>query len=721
LNSQQLQEARQALWHHDDKPLTTLDDARKWLDDVGICLWLPRGSQFAAPMPSFVEACAGVANATPSGEAIAHATDLLARLTESGAAVPLNLLGTNLGVEGERADFIVASSALPYVYALRGARPWKAAPPTGGAGRVSTLSLRVWEALQSQETMELSQLREIVGHDVSDAGVLRALGELWSTHRVFPIPQLEGKPARWQLLSRRFAKQLNAGSSMGQAAALSALISLYLDSVVAASTEEIEAALSPLVARSRVGEVVRALEANRQIEFTAVGGALLMHFSGVEAHLPPAVEIVLPPAPAVAASSGPKKYTPRTPRAEPSERTPRPARPTDRTFPARERRPSTGEESPRPSFPRRAASGSTDRGTRKPYGDRSQFKPRAESADRGEKRAPFGGTRTGPPRERAPFKSHSGDQPQRRTFAGPRSGPGSAPRSGPPRERAPFKPRSAGGPPRERTPFKPRPAGAEGEQRRSFASPRSRPGSGPPRERAPFKPRSADGPQRKSFGGPRGGSGSPSRSGPPRERSSFSDSSRRPSSGAPKRFSSARPPREGRPPASSRPRGEGGKPFAPRKPYGAKAGGFSKPAGKFGGKPGGTFGASRPPRAESSEGPKERRPWKDRPTGGPRSARPAGDRPAGKSFGAKKSTFGKSTSKPFSDRPRGPRSEASGAKPGGFGKRPGGGFKKSSGPSSSGPRKPGGFSKGPGGTKRPGSFGKKPGGFGKRPGGGKPR
>jgi hypothetical protein len=716
LNSQQLQEARQALWHHDGKPLTTLDDAQKWLDTVGICLWLPRGSQFAAPMPSFVEACAGGANATPPPEAIAHATDLLARLTESGAAVPLNLLGTNLGVEGERADFIVASSALPYVYALRGARPWKAAPPTGGAGRVSTLSLRVWEALQSQETMELSELREIVGHDVSDAGVLRALGELWSTQRVFPIPQLEGKPARWQLLSRRFAKQLNAGSSMGQAAALSALISLYLDSVVAASTEEIEAALSPLVARSRVGEVVRALEANRQIEFTAVGGALLMHFSDVEAHLPPAVEITLPPAPELAASNGPKKYTPRTPR---------PERPADRarTFPARDRRPSTGDESPRPSFPRRAASGPSDRGSRKPFGDRSQFKPRAEGAGRGEKRGPFGGTRSGPPRERAPFKSPSDDQPQRRTFAGPRSEPGSAPRSGPPRERAPFKPRSAGGPPRERTPFKPRPAGAEGEHRRGFGGQRS----GPPGERAPFKPRSADGPPRKAFGGPRGGS---SRGGPPRERSSFSDSSRRPSSGAPKRFGSSRPPREGgdrkpfsregRPPASSRPRGEGGKSFGPRKPYGTKAGGFSKPAGKFAGKPGGTFGASRPPRAESLEGPKERRPWKDRPTGGPRSARPAGDRPAGKSFGAKKSSFGKSTGKPFSDRPRGPRSEASGAKPGGFGKRPSGGFKKSSGPSS-GPREPGGFSKGPGGPKRPGGFGKKPGGFGKRPGGGKPR
>ena len=120
MNSQQLQEARHALWHHDGKPLTTLEDARTWLDAVGICLWLPRGSQFAAPMPSFVEACAGAESAAPAREAITHATELLARLTESGAAVPLNLLGTNIGVEGERADFIVAASALPYVCACAG-------------------------------------------------------------------------------------------------------------------------------------------------------------------------------------------------------------------------------------------------------------------------------------------------------------------------------------------------------------------------------------------------------------------------------------------------------------------------------------------------------------------------------------------------------------------------------------------------------------------------
>ena len=710
MNSQQLQEARRTLWHLDDKPLTTGEDAQTWLNAIGVCLWLPRGAQFAAPMPSFVEACAGTGNATPSREAIVHATDLLARLTESGAAIPLNLLGTHIGVEGEHPDFIVSSSALSYVYALRGARPWKSAPPTGGAGRVSTLSLHVWEALQTKETMQLSELRESLGHDISDAGVLRALAELWSSLRVFPIPQGDARPARWQLLSRRFTKQLNAGSSMGQAAALSALISLYLDSVIAASSEEIEAALSPLVARSKVTEVVRALEGNRQIQFTAVGGALLLHFSDVEDHLPPVTEIVLPPSLAVpgpTAPSGPKKYVPRAPRAGQPERKATSARPFNADRPSR------------PSVPHRAES-SSDRGTRKSFGDRGQYR-RAEGRGSRETGKPFPGA----PRERPPFKPRP--EGERRTF--------DQPRSASPHERAPFKPRGdapprksfggprgssssdrrSGPPPRERAPFKPR---SEGEEGRTFNRPRA--GSG---ERAPFKPRGADGPQRKPFGAPRPGTG-----GPPRPRPSFGDSARRSPFGAPKRFGAARPPREGgdrKPfsregrPSSSRARSEGGKSFGPRKSFGARPGGFSKPGDKFRDKPSGKFGAPRPPRAESSDrAPRdttERRPWKNRPTAGggsPRAAREAAG-PRARPYGAKKASYGKSSGQPFSARPRssGPRDASraqSDSQSGGFGKQPGGGFKKSSGP-----RKPGGFGKGPGGPKR--------GGFGKRPGGGRPR
>ena len=52
---------------------------------------------------------------------------------------------------------------------------------------------------------------------------------------------------------------------MAQATALSALISLYLDTVIAATSDEIETFLSPLAPRSRIREVVSGLTTTRQL------------------------------------------------------------------------------------------------------------------------------------------------------------------------------------------------------------------------------------------------------------------------------------------------------------------------------------------------------------------------------------------------------------------------------------------------------------------------
>lgn len=52
---------------------------------------------------------------------------------------------------------------------------------------------------------------------------------------------------------------------MSQVTALSLLVSMYLQSVYAASSEEIETFLSPLASRSRIREAVRGLSATRQI------------------------------------------------------------------------------------------------------------------------------------------------------------------------------------------------------------------------------------------------------------------------------------------------------------------------------------------------------------------------------------------------------------------------------------------------------------------------
>jgi 23S rRNA pseudouridine2605 synthase len=58
------------------------------------------------------------------------------------------------------------------------------------------------------------------------------------------------------------------------------LVSLYVESVVAASSDEVETFLSPLAARSRVREVVNGLLATRQLELVSVGAQPLFHVTG---------------------------------------------------------------------------------------------------------------------------------------------------------------------------------------------------------------------------------------------------------------------------------------------------------------------------------------------------------------------------------------------------------------------------------------------------------
>jgi hypothetical protein len=115
---------------------------------------------------------------------------------------------------------------------------------------------------------------------VTEAAVLRALGELWTHLRVLPLAQPDGAATLWELAGTRFVKQIKAGANAGQPSAISALISLYLGQAIVASEEEIESFLSPLAARSRIRDVVHALLAARQLETIAVEGRTVLHVAG---------------------------------------------------------------------------------------------------------------------------------------------------------------------------------------------------------------------------------------------------------------------------------------------------------------------------------------------------------------------------------------------------------------------------------------------------------
>lgn len=267
MNSEQLNAARQARWSQNGEARLTLEAAKEWLDSIGFCAYLPPAAS-AAPFASFVEAVVGRPARVPSAGERNRAASILSRLVESSAAVPLKF-STNTA---EYPDFIASIDTLTYAYALRGNRNSKSAPSTVGNDKVTPLALHCWQALQQHGSLDIPRLQQILGQDVTQPAILRALYELWSTMYAFPVIATTGMSAQWELFARRFPIQIAAGVNMGHAEAQSAIVSLYLYAVVAAPEEEVLTALSLLASQSKLREVLRGLGSMRQLDIVDIAG-----------------------------------------------------------------------------------------------------------------------------------------------------------------------------------------------------------------------------------------------------------------------------------------------------------------------------------------------------------------------------------------------------------------------------------------------------------------
>src|SRR5580658_176490 len=253
----------------------TFEDAKTWIEESGLSLFLPRRQFSSSIAPSFVEAVAGEHTPTPGAKLVAAAEDLLIRLESESVAVRLNLLGQ----PGEVPDFVVAAWVLPYVYALRGDRDWRRSPQLTGSRQVSPLAVQAYKHLEAADAT-LSSLRQSLGREVTEAAVLRAITELWQQLRIIPVISAPGQPAKWQLLRHRFQKAIAEGASTSQVTAISVLASIYLQAVIAAGMEEVELFLAPLTARSKVREVLRGLVATRQVHTISLGHAPQFYVAG---------------------------------------------------------------------------------------------------------------------------------------------------------------------------------------------------------------------------------------------------------------------------------------------------------------------------------------------------------------------------------------------------------------------------------------------------------
>ena len=290
MTSEQLEAARAERMRQNGHGTLTLEDAKTWIEETGLCLFLPRRQFATSVAPSFVEAIVGQRNETPDPRHIAIAEEMLVRLELDNVAVRLNLLGQ----PGEQPDFVVASWVLPYVYALRGDRDWRRNPQLTGSRAVSPLAVQTYKLLEAGDDT-VAHLKQALGREVSESAVVRAITELWQQLRIIPVIAAPGQPAKWQLLRHRFQKAIAEGASTSQVTAISVLASIYLQAVIAASMEEVEIFLSSLTARSKVREVLRGLVATRQVHTISLGHAPHFYVAGTLPEFSPVTTLYASP------------------------------------------------------------------------------------------------------------------------------------------------------------------------------------------------------------------------------------------------------------------------------------------------------------------------------------------------------------------------------------------------------------------------------------------
>ena len=276
MTDHELHQHRAKLWRIRDNPIRTIEDARDFLGSVGFCLMYPERS--LSLVPSFFAAYAGSpANVPDARHAFADprnqpATELMVRLLRSRQAYEINLLPEN--------SLLVAPAFFPCIYALFGDRNPKAAPKGNGrGGTLSPLSFKVFEAIQKQGPASKKQLQALIGRDLSSAAIDRALNELWSILKITRVDYREKEGVFWDLLYRWSPELVSQGSRLSASEAISALLGKYLESVVAATREEIEQFFSHLTAVSKVREAVHALLATRELSFVTVGSKTLIQLT----------------------------------------------------------------------------------------------------------------------------------------------------------------------------------------------------------------------------------------------------------------------------------------------------------------------------------------------------------------------------------------------------------------------------------------------------------
>jgi hypothetical protein len=284
----ELFQARTQKWRLDGQPMRTLDDARSFLESAGFCLMYPMRP--ALLVPTFIGAWVGADDKLPPRQhayndpRAIEATELMVRALRDRAAYEAPLFDENNA-------FLLSASVFPYFYALVGERNPKLPPASGQRSPYSPLACDAFEIIRRSGPISKMKLGEMLGGSVSAAGLDRALSELWSKLRVTRVDYSAAEGSVWDELSRWAPDVVREGVGISVPEALSALVSKYLDCLIAVDEGEAENFLANFVPRTRVKEAIHALLAARELSFVHVGGKSLLQVT------PPKVAYVPKPRP----------------------------------------------------------------------------------------------------------------------------------------------------------------------------------------------------------------------------------------------------------------------------------------------------------------------------------------------------------------------------------------------------------------------------------------
>ncbi|MDP9267816.1 MAG: winged helix DNA-binding domain-containing protein [Acidobacteriota bacterium] len=272
MTDSELQQQRKAKWRVDGNAVRTLEDARAFLEDVGMCLVYP--VRPALPLPTWIGAFTGSEERLPdarhafSDPRALEAEELMLRLLREKSAFESNLLG--------QSNLLVAASLFPYFHALVTAQEKKG---TSKGDKLSPLAADAFKVIQQKGPVGKQQLRTLLKGDLSISALDRALAELWARLKITRVGHDPHEGAVWDTFARWAPKETKQGVSLSTVEALSAMLSKYLDAAVAAEPAEVEAVLAHLAPRSRIKEAVNALLSARELSFVHIGQRTLIQIT----------------------------------------------------------------------------------------------------------------------------------------------------------------------------------------------------------------------------------------------------------------------------------------------------------------------------------------------------------------------------------------------------------------------------------------------------------